>query len=88
MTERGHEFPASKSVDDFRLPQISAGFCHWFADTVMTDAPLGSIGMNAHLSRLEESVEDRRARSAIEGGICQRRAYVADLDLRHWRRAW
>lgn len=70
------------------LPGTKAGIAHWLAETVFSDAPLGSIGMNAQLSRLAENIEDRRARIAIEGGTCARRAKLPDGMRRHRRRAW
>lgn len=88
MTGHDRAFANARPLDDYRLPATSAEFRHWFAETVMTDAPLGSAGMNAHLSRLAESIDDRRARTAIESGICTRRAILPEADRRHRRRAW
>lgn len=88
MTGHDCAFAAAAVLGDFRLPATSAEFRHWFAETVLNDAPLGGIGLNAQLSRLAESTEDRRARIAVEGGVCRRPVLMPEGARRHRRRAW
>lgn len=71
-----------------RLSASAAEMKHWLAEIVFTDAPLGSVGENAMRSGLLEDVQDRRARKAIEGGICHRAALRHETGRRHRRRAW
>lgn len=70
------------------IQMASAEFRHWFAEVCLNDAPLGSFGPNAQLSRLAESVEDRRARIAVESATCRRPPMVREIDRRHRGRAW
>ena len=42
MTGHDRAFANARPLDDYRLPATSAEFRHWFAETVLTDAPLGS----------------------------------------------
>lgn len=88
MTGHDRAFAQAELIGEFRLPGTAAGLMHWMAETIFSDAPFGSIGENARISRLAESIPDRRARGAIEGGVCQRRAQLREIDRRHRRRAW
>lgn len=88
MTGHDRAFAVAELIGDFRLPATDAGLRHWIAETVFTDAPFGSIGENAQRARLAESIPDRRARVAIEGGICHRHADIREADRRYRRRSW
>ncbi|WP_313194626.1 hypothetical protein [Shinella zoogloeoides] len=87
MMVHDRAFADARPLAGYRLPATSAELRHWFAE-VLCDAPFGSAGLNAQLSRLAEGVEDRRARHSIEGGVCGRRALVPEIDRRYRRRAW
>lgn len=87
MMVHDRAFAAALPITSYRLPATSAELRHWFAEFAC-DAPFGSVGLNAQISRLAEGVEDRRARHAVEGGISARRALVPEIDRRYRRRAW
>lgn len=71
-----------------RLPANTVGLRYWIAEIVHCDAPLGVLGENALRASLAEDMNDRRARSAVEGGICQRGHLLRAIDRRHGRRSW
>lgn len=88
MTGHDRAFLQGEITGVGRIPASAAEMKHWLAETVFTDALLGSLGENALRSGLGEDVRDRRARKAVEGGICQRAVLLREADRCHRRQAW
>lgn len=88
MTGHGRAFQHIETTDYGRLPASAAEMKHWLAEVVFTDAPLGGVGGNALTAAIDEDVVDRRARRAIEAGVCHRRLLLSNADRRHRGRSW